>query len=174
MKFYKYYLKKECIFTCNILKYSWKVQNRHISTKLSTIFLKVLNIHFFTKIFQNVEILMFQQLTKILRRYFNCNWRLEIFLTRLCNILCYVGTIYLKRATHFTKLHHIKSESKEKCQYVRTQIQVREKQEKLQPLQHESDNKIHQRTFQWLPRQQNSVLRLFTMTNVCPIFLPFK
>ena len=33
-----------------------------------------------------------QYLTKILRRYFNCNERLEIFLTCLCNILCYVGT----------------------------------------------------------------------------------
>ena len=28
---------------------------------------------------------------KMLRQYLNCNERLEIFLTCLCNILCYVG-----------------------------------------------------------------------------------
>ena len=27
----------------------------------------------------------------MLRQYFNCNERLEIFLTFFCNILCYVG-----------------------------------------------------------------------------------
>ena len=28
----------------------------------------------------------------MLRQYFNCNEKLEIFLTCFCNILCYVGT----------------------------------------------------------------------------------
>ena len=51
----------------------------------------------FTKIFQNVKILILQwnilqYLTKLLRWYFNCNERLEIFLAFFCNILCYVGT----------------------------------------------------------------------------------
>ena len=32
----------------------------------------------------------------MLRPYFNCNERLEIFLTCFCNILCYVGGDYLK------------------------------------------------------------------------------
>ena len=30
----------------------------------------------------------------MLRQYFNCNERLEIFLTNFCNILCYVGPFY--------------------------------------------------------------------------------
>ena len=30
----------------------------------------------------------------MLRQYFNCNERLEIFLTCFCNILCYVGRKY--------------------------------------------------------------------------------
>ena len=64
--------------------------------KLSTIFLKALNIYLFIKIFQNVKIVMLkwnilQYLTKILWQYFNSNERLEIFLTCFCNILCYVG-----------------------------------------------------------------------------------
>ena len=29
----------------------------------------------------------------MLRQYFNCNERLEIFLTCFCNILCYVGNV---------------------------------------------------------------------------------
>ena len=66
--------------------------------KLSTIFLKALNIYLFTKIFQYVKIVMLQwnilqYLTKILRQYFNCNERLEIFMTCFCNILCYVGSL---------------------------------------------------------------------------------
>ena len=70
--------------------------NRQISTKLSTIFLKALNIYLFTKIFQNVKIVMshwniLQYLTKMLRKYFNCNERLELFLRCFCNIMCYVG-----------------------------------------------------------------------------------
>ena len=32
----------------------------------------------------------------MLRQYFNCNERLEIFLTCFCNILCYVGYTILK------------------------------------------------------------------------------
>ena len=56
---------------------------------------KALNIYWFTKIFQNVKSVMLecnilQYLTKILRQYFNCNERLEIFLICFCNILCYV------------------------------------------------------------------------------------
>ena len=63
---------------------------------LPTIFLKVLNIYLFSKIFQKLEIVMlwsniFQYLTKMLRQYFNCNEILEIFLTFFCNILYYVG-----------------------------------------------------------------------------------
>ena len=62
------------------------------------IFLEALNICLFTKIFQNVKIVMLQwnilqYLTKILRQYFNCNERLEIFLTCFCNTLCYVGGV---------------------------------------------------------------------------------
>ena len=34
-----------------------------------------------------------QYLTTILRQYFKCNERLEIFLTCFCNILCYVGRV---------------------------------------------------------------------------------
>ena len=34
---------------------------------------------------------LLQYLTEILRQYFVCNERLEIFLTYFCNILCYVG-----------------------------------------------------------------------------------
>ena len=57
-------------------------------------------IYLFTKIFQNVKIVMLQwnilqYLTKILRQYFNCNARLEIFFTCFCNILCYVGSYYI-------------------------------------------------------------------------------
>ena len=45
---------------------------------ISTIFLKVLNIYLFLEIFQKVEIVMLrwnilQYLTKMLRKYFNCN-----------------------------------------------------------------------------------------------------
>ena len=48
----------------------------------------------------NVKIVMLQwnilqYLTKVLRKYFNCNERLEIFLTCFCNILCYVWCIIL-------------------------------------------------------------------------------
>ena len=31
----------------------------------------------------------------MLRQYFSCNERLEIFLTCFCNNLCYVGTVFL-------------------------------------------------------------------------------
>ena len=58
----------------------WKIGT--FQGNLSTIFLKVLNIYLFSKIFQKVEIAMLQQ-------YFNCNEILEIFLTSFCNILCY-------------------------------------------------------------------------------------
>ena len=63
---------------------------------LCTIFLKVLNIYLFLKIFQKVDILMLwrnilQYFERILRKYFNCNEILEIFLTSFCNIMCYVG-----------------------------------------------------------------------------------
>ena len=34
----------------------------------------------------------FKYLTKILRKYFNCNNRLEIFSKFFCVILCYVST----------------------------------------------------------------------------------
>ena len=62
----------------------------------STIFLKLLNIYLFSKIFQKVEIVMLrwnilQYLRKMLRQYFSCNERLEIFLTCFCNIIYYVG-----------------------------------------------------------------------------------
>ena len=64
---------------------------------LSTIFLKLLNIYLFSKIFHKDKIVMLrwnmsQFLKKILREYFSCNERFEIFLTYCCNILCYVGT----------------------------------------------------------------------------------
>ena len=32
----------------------------------------------------------------MLRQYFNCNGRLEIFLTYFCNILCYVGSVTIE------------------------------------------------------------------------------
>ena len=32
----------------------------------------------------------------MLRQYFNCNERLELFLTCFCNILCYVGPPYIQ------------------------------------------------------------------------------
>ena len=69
---------------------------------LFTIFLKLLNIYLFSKIFQKVKIAMLRQnilqyLTKILRQYFNCNERSEIFLTCFCNILCYVGSVRVLR-----------------------------------------------------------------------------
>ena len=32
----------------------------------------------------------------MLRQYFNCNERLEIFLTCFCNIMCYLGKIFSK------------------------------------------------------------------------------
>ena len=62
---------------------------------LSKIFLKVLNIYLFSKIFPKVKIVMLrwnilQYLSKMLRQYFNCNEILEIFLTCFCDILCYV------------------------------------------------------------------------------------
>ena len=44
---------------------------------------------------------MLQYLTKILRQYFNCNERLEIFLTCFCNILCYVGNDFVCRPKYF-------------------------------------------------------------------------
>ena len=42
----------------------------------------------------------------MLRQYFNCNERLEIFLTCFCNILCYVGIILIPRriASFFLKV----------------------------------------------------------------------
>ena len=50
----------------------------------------------FSKIFQKDKIVMLrwnilQYLKKNLKEYFSYNERLEIFLTCLCNILCYVG-----------------------------------------------------------------------------------
>ena len=67
-----------------------------LQRNLSTIFLKLLNIYLFSKIFQDVKILMLrriilQYLTIILRQYFNCNLRFEIFQICFCSILCYVG-----------------------------------------------------------------------------------
>ena len=61
----------------------------------STIFLKLLNIYFFSKIFQKLEI----ELKKILREYFSCNERLEIFLTYFCN----VGPVLISAATRKAK-----------------------------------------------------------------------
>ena len=65
---------------------------QHLKRNVSTIFIKVLNIYSFSKIFQKVEIV--QYFTRILRQYFNCNEMLEIFLKSFCNILCYVGNIF--------------------------------------------------------------------------------
>ena len=70
----------------------------HHNMNLFTIFLKLLNLYLFSKIFQKVKTAMlrkkiWQYLTKILRQYFSCNERLEIFLTCFCNILCYVGSL---------------------------------------------------------------------------------
>ena len=53
---------------------------------ISTIFLKVLNIYLFSKIFQKVKIVMLRSnilryVTKMLRQYFNRNEILEILLT---------------------------------------------------------------------------------------------
>ena len=67
---------------------------------LSTIFLKVLNFHLFSKIFQKIEIVMLrwntlQYLTKMLRQYFNCNEILKIFLTSFYNILFYVRRFHV-------------------------------------------------------------------------------
>ena len=72
---------------------------------ISTIFLKLLNIYYFLKIFQKVEIVMLrwnilQCLKKMLREYFSCNERLEIFLTYFCNILCYVGGLGYPKFAH--------------------------------------------------------------------------
>ena len=55
----------------------------------------------FSKIFQKVKIVMLrlnilQYLKKMLREYFSCNEKSEIFLTCFCNILCYVGSIMWK------------------------------------------------------------------------------
>ena len=73
---------------CKIETFQWN---------LSTIFLKLLNIYLFSKIFPKVKILMLrwnilQYLTKMLKQYFSCNERLKILLTCFCNILCYVGS----------------------------------------------------------------------------------
>ena len=73
---------------CKIVIFQWN---------LSTIFVKLLNIDLFSKIFYKVKIVMLwwnilQYLTKMLRQYFICNERLEIFLTCIWNILCYVGS----------------------------------------------------------------------------------
>ena len=62
---------------------------------LSTIFLKLLNIYLFSKIFQKVKTVMLwwnilQYFKNMLRQYFNCNEVLGIFLTCFYNILCYV------------------------------------------------------------------------------------
>ena len=75
---------------CKIEKFQWN---------FSTIFIKLLNIYMFSKIFQKVKILMLrwnilQYLKKMLREYFICNERLEIFLICFCNIQCYVGRIF--------------------------------------------------------------------------------
>ena len=62
---------------------------------LSTIFIKLLNIYTFSKIFQKVKIATLRwnilQYLKKMSEYFSCNERLEIFLTCFWNILCYVG-----------------------------------------------------------------------------------
>ena len=72
---------------CKIGTFQWN---------LPTIFLKLLNIYFFSKIFQKVKIVtlrwnILQYLTKLLRQYFFRNERLELFLTCFYNIRCYVG-----------------------------------------------------------------------------------
>ena len=87
---------------------------------LSTIFLKLLNIYLFSKIFQKVKIVMLrwnilQYLKKMLREYFSCNERLEIFLTYFCNILCYVGKSPTKKFPEKSPLekgHYKKSPDK--------------------------------------------------------------
>ena len=42
----------------------------------------------------------------MLRQYFNCNKRLEIFLTCFCNFLCYVGSHILLEYNKFTRLFY--------------------------------------------------------------------
>ena len=78
---------------------------------LSTIFLKLLNIYVFSKIFQKVEIVMLpwnilQYLKKMLREYFSCNERLEIFLTYFCSMLCYVESFAHSKIRQFLFLHN--------------------------------------------------------------------
>ena len=77
-----------------------------LQRNMCTIFLKVLNTYFFSKIFQKVEIVMLrwnilQCLTKMLRQYSNCNEIYEIFLTSFCNILCYVSSNYLNVTNNY-------------------------------------------------------------------------
>ena len=68
---------------------------------LSKIFPIQLNIYLFPKILQQAQTVMlrwniFQYLKNILRQYFNRNKVLKIFLTYLCNILCYVDFFLLR------------------------------------------------------------------------------
>ena len=63
-----------------------------------------------------------QYLTKILRQFFNCNERLEIFLKCFCNILCYVECVscFTETATEATSLtlhtvSHILNPTRKKC-----------------------------------------------------------
>ena len=51
-----------------------------------------------------------QYLTKMLRQYFICNERLEIFLTCFCNILCYVGGLAVEVLNSISK-----SVARKKC-----------------------------------------------------------
>ena len=77
---------------CKIKTFQW---NR------TTIFLQLLKIYLFTKIFQKVKVSMLrwnilQYLRKMSRQYFSCNERLEIFWTCFWNILCYMGRLKRK------------------------------------------------------------------------------
>ena len=77
---------------------------------------------FLQYLFQKVKIVMMrrnilQYLTKMLRQYFICTERLEIFLTCFCNILCYVGSFnvfYIHENTVFEKELRLVIQSPEK------------------------------------------------------------
>ena len=71
---------------------------------LSTIFLKLLNIYLFSKIFQKVKIV---KLRRNILQYLICNEKLEIFLTCFCNILCYVRTTmgFFSAVSMISKVH---------------------------------------------------------------------
>ena len=75
---------------------------------LFTIFVKVLKIYLFSKIFQKVKIVIFrwnilQYLMKMLRQYFTCNQTLEIFVKYFYNILWYVSTYFSIKKTEEMK-----------------------------------------------------------------------